>query len=149
MLKNRIELARYFAELGFKKGVVIGTCTGRYARILLQEIPDLQLLTVDSYIAYREGGAGRSDETNWRNYQKARRLLAPWPNAVLAVGFAHDVVQWVADDSLDFVFIDGGHSYDMALQDINDWTPKVRHGGIVSGHDYYETKRMRVKEAVD
>ena len=40
------------------------------------------------------------------------------------------------DDSLDFVFIDAAHDYDSVKQDILAWLPKVKKGGIISGHDY-------------
>jgi len=40
------------------------------------------------------------------------------------------------DDSLDFVFIDALHDYDNVLADIACWSPKVRSGGFVMGHDY-------------
>lgn len=40
------------------------------------------------------------------------------------------------DNSLDFVFIDGDHSYDGVLQDIKLWDCKIKKGGIISGHDY-------------
>jgi hypothetical protein len=40
------------------------------------------------------------------------------------------------DNSLDAVFIDGNHHFDFVVQDIIAWAPKVRRGGMVSGHDY-------------
>jgi hypothetical protein len=40
------------------------------------------------------------------------------------------------DNSLDFVFIDAAHDYDSVKQDIISWLPKVKKGGIISGHDY-------------
>lgn len=43
---------------------------------------------------------------------------------------------FISDGSLDLVFIDADHSYDGVAQDIALWTPKVRKGGIISGHDY-------------
>jgi predicted O-methyltransferase YrrM len=48
-------------------------------------------------------------------------------------------VRDVADESLDFVFIDANHEYTAVRDDIREWTKKVRVGGIVSGHDYYKT----------
>jgi len=40
------------------------------------------------------------------------------------------------DKSVDFVFIDGDHSYDAVVRDIKAWGPKIKPGGILSGHDY-------------
>lgn len=38
---------------------------------------------------------------------------------------------------LDLVFIDADHSYEACFADIKAWTPHVRHGGIVCGHDFH------------
>jgi len=40
------------------------------------------------------------------------------------------------DRSLDFVFIDAGHTYENVSVDIRAWLPKVRSGGAIGGHDY-------------
>jgi predicted O-methyltransferase YrrM len=46
-----------------------------------------------------------------------------------------EAADFVQDDSLGFVFIDADHSYDSAIDDIKNWEPKVRSGGLVCGHD--------------
>lgn len=38
-------------------------------------------------------------------------------------------------ESLDFVFIDADHRYSYIKQDIALWLPKVKHRGVISGHD--------------
>jgi len=43
-----------------------------------------------------------------------------------------------ADESLDFVYIDANHAYLHVLEDLRLWTPKVRSGGLVAGHDYFD-----------
>ena len=53
----------------------------------------------------------------------------------------------VKDGSLDFVFIDGDHTYEACKRDIIAWLPKVKEGGWITGHDYHEFPG--VKKAVD
>ena len=56
------------------------------------------------------------------------------------------------DGFFDFVFIDANHSYEAVREDVAAWAPKVRSGGIVSGHDYYPGKSYKqcgVIQAVD
>ena len=40
------------------------------------------------------------------------------------------------NNSLDFIMIDAGHTYDDVKSDINAWFHKVKQGGIISGDDY-------------
>lgn len=50
-------------------------------------------------------------------------------------------------NSLDFVFIDANHVYEAVRDDLQAWFPKVKTGGIIAGHDYYNDPG--VKKAVD
>jgi hypothetical protein len=38
---------------------------------------------------------------------------------------------------VDFVYIDGNHSYRAVAEDIRAWWPKIRPGGVLGGHDFY------------
>jgi len=40
------------------------------------------------------------------------------------------------DRSLNFIFIDGDHTYEAVKKDINLWYPKLMKNGIICGHDY-------------
>ena len=50
------------------------------------------------------------------------------------------------DNSCDVIYIDMDHTYEAVKQDIIHWLPKVKHGGILAGHDY---DWSGVKKAVD
>jgi hypothetical protein len=63
--------------------------------------------------------------------------------------FSMDALRSVADNSLDFVYIDGAHDFDNVMMDIICWTKKVKIGGIVSGHDYSHLAKYGVIAAVD
>lgn len=41
-----------------------------------------------------------------------------------------------ADNSVDFVFIDGDHTYEGCKKDILAWLPKMKKNSVLAGHDY-------------
>lgn len=41
------------------------------------------------------------------------------------------------DQSLDFIFIDADHTYEAVYQDLIHWVPKLKFGGHIAGHDYF------------
>lgn len=137
-IKDRLELAEYFNRLGFKKGAEIGTCFGYYSEILCQKIPGLYLISVDNW--NNPGNSARENKLNISCENAARKRLAPYPNVTIIKKDSTDAAKEIVDGSLDFVFIDANHSYESVKEDIEAWTPKVRAGGIVSGHDYYVFK---------
>ena len=50
-----------------------------------------------------------------------------------------DAAKLVPDKSLDYIYIDGDHTYEGLMKDLNAWYPKLADGGMISGHDYYVT----------
>ena len=135
IINNRIALAMYFGELGFKKGAEIGVFRGRYSKRLWERMPGLKLFSVDSWMGKYE-----------KEEAEARASLGRFPGITIIKGMSTDVAKTIPDASLDFVYIDGDHDYEAAKADIEAWTPKVRVGGIVSGHDY---QLPDVRKAVD
>ena len=54
----------------------------------------------------------------------------------------------ISDNSLDLVFIDGDHSYDAVLKDLDLFYKKIRVGGMILGDDYMSC-HPGTKKAVD
>ena len=40
------------------------------------------------------------------------------------------------DDFFDYVYVDARHDYKGVTQDLDAWWPKLKAGGIFSGHEY-------------
>lgn len=101
---------------------------------------------IDSF----EGSIEHGDVKDWL-YLEASKNLKPLTNlgiVNLIKGFSLDVVSNYEDESIDFCFIDGSHEYEDVKKDIIAWLPKIKKGGILSGHDYDESWEGVVK-AVD
>lgn len=144
LLKNRTDLAKYFNKLGFRVGAEVGVLRGDYSVVLCKANPDLKLYCIDSWGLNEKRYAGYHQ----RMYEKAKYNLAPY-NTKLIKKLSLEATADFADDSLDFVYIDANHKFDYVIEDIIEWTKKVRSGGIVAGHDYLKTSLPGPKDAVD
>lgn len=49
-----------------------------------------------------------------------------------------EAVKQFEDDSLDFIFLDAYLSKEQALREMIEWWPKVKKGGLFSGHDWQD-----------
>ena len=147
-MKNRIDLANYFNRLGFKSGAEIGVADGRFSEKLCQANPDLRLYCIDPWDTYKGNNRGGGEDQQHGNYEIAQERLSRY-NTFLYRDTSRDAVTHFEDGSLDFVFIDGNHDFDYVMMDLILWAPKVRKGGIISGHDYYHFKGSGVIEAVN
>ena len=149
---GRDDLAVLFAELDFKVGVEVGVEQGLYSEVLCRANPNLHLYCVDAWEAY-SGYRDHVGEDKLKDfYDKTSERLAPY-NVTLIKKFSMDAIKDFEDESLDFVYIDANHELPWVIDDIFHWDKKVKPGGIVSGHDYYKSKRLytkcHVKYAVD
>jgi len=61
--------------------------------------------------------------------------------------YSDDAVEYFEDESLDFIFIDGLHTYEQVLKDCINYYPKIKKNGLFAGHDY--SAIIGVKKAVD
>jgi len=134
-------------DLGFKKGVEVGTLKGWYANWMCHVIKGVKLFLVDPYIAYDEYSEGRTQKDLDSFEDMAKTRLARF-DVEFIKKTSMEAVRNFNDESLDFVFIDANHDYKWVKEDIEAWSKKVKKGGIVSGHDY-STFHAEVRKAVD
>ena len=132
---DRDKLAAFFGHVGFTNGAEVGVESGRFAQTLCKSNPGLHLYCVDAWLSY---GAYRQHvsqaRTEWM-LERARERLSGYSYTIIRK-FSVEAAEDIEDGSLDFVYIDANHAYEHVVADIAAWLPKVRSGGIISGHDY-------------
>jgi predicted O-methyltransferase YrrM len=126
--------------------VELGAYKGKSTSFIVTEINNLnrniKFHTIDTF----EGDSGSNDELEIEAYRKVNvskmfeefsentKHLKEHFNVI--VGKSDESSKFFEDNSVDVIFIDAGHSYDSVIQDIKSWLPKIKDGGIMSGHDY-------------
>jgi hypothetical protein len=147
------DMPRLFRELGFKVGAEIGVFQGDYSRWLLRGIPGLKLFGIDAWSVY---GDYKDYKSSTMNVAQAKAIEnTKGYNCVLIKGWSDDkeILDKFADNSLDFIFIDGNHAYEYVVRDIALWSKKVRKGGIIYGHDFDDysnyTNRWKDMHVID
>lgn len=149
--KDRNDLAELFGILGFTRGLELGVEQGAYAETLCKRNPGVHLYCVDAWRAY----AGYRDHVTQAKldgfFEATQARLSPY-HVTFTRKFSADAASDFPMKSLDFVYIDANHTLEHVIQDISLWEKRVRHGGIVSGHDFCRRKpgpyQVHVVEAV-
>lgn len=142
---HRNDLAQLFAELGFKRGAEIGVAEGKYSEVLMKANPNIELLLIDPWHAYSDNPQNKTKDKNELAFNEAKRRVEALGGSVgqMIMKLSMDAVRDIENESLDFVYIDGHHSFDYVMQDLIEWSKRVRSGGIVSGDDYYALDQKR------
>lgn len=129
-------------------GLEIGCAEGNTSKFLLESLPDLTLFGVDPYVDYMDWNG--NDLKNLNNtHQQLMEKINPYKDRHKLFREYSDAAHVNFDDnSLDFVFIDGLHTYDQVKKDCENYYSKVKSGGLFAGHDYYAIEEVRcaVKE---
>lgn len=85
------------------------------------------------------GGPDMTQELMDQRYEEVlARLAQPIKNGrveVLRTTSTEALRQFEAE-SLDFIYIDGDHSYEAVRRDLQDSLPKVKKGGLILADDY-------------
>lgn len=142
--KGRLSLALTMRDMGLVKAVEVGCRYGASAQLWLENIPGLALTCIDPYRAYHRVSQDRQDliyKGACENAEKFGFTILRKPSL--------EAVDDFADGSLDWVHIDGDHSFDAAVQDIIRWAPKVKKRGVFLVHDYCAFGMSGVIPAVD
>jgi hypothetical protein len=149
-MKTREELIKLYPKNSV--GAEIGVFEGGFSNLIIETAIPSTFFMVDLFTGYAVSGDKNGNNPEEVNldvvYQKLTEKYTTNNNIKLYKGCSLDFFKSIPDNFLDFIYIDGEHSYQGVKLDINEAQKKVKPGGIISGHDY--TPRFQgVIDAVD
>lgn len=144
-------------------GVEIGVHRGDFSQAILDIVKPTHLHLIDPWkhepspTYERAWYGGRAEHGQEEMDERYAGVLARFDGEIGAGrvtvhrGQSDDGLRALADESLDWVYIDGNHLYEYVAQDLQLSLAKVKPGGLVTGDDYAEGGWWEggVKRAVD
>jgi hypothetical protein len=136
MIKVRSDLPKWLVDNGLLVGAEIGVYKGEFTEMFC--LAGVKMIyAIDAWKAYW------SAETDFVTQERqdflcghSHRVLDKYSNCTIVRKESMEALADFQDESLDFVYIDGDHSFKYVACDIYEWAKKVKRGGVVSGHDY-------------
>lgn len=137
-MKTRNEFPDFLSRNNCKIGIEIGSYKGQYAKILLDNWQG-HLYMVDVWRKMDE--SEYVDASNQENPSKiiseVFENLKEYENRTTLIRTdSHLAKNLFPDEFFDFIYIDANHRCEYVKNDLIDWYPKLKVGGIFAGHDY-------------
>ena len=136
--QSALDLPPVIKQLGpTATGIEIGVWMGTNIGYLLQECDNISMLYgVDPYEPYQDWNRFIDQNMMDDARRSAENIISQFPDrGQLIVGTSAEA-RSQCKEFVDFVFIDGDHSYECCYSDLNLWYDAVRPGGLFAGHDF-------------
>ena len=128
LLLDRLEMLSKLKKRG--EIAEIGVAQGDFSELILKitEPKSLHLIDIWSSKTYN-AGLFKKVATKFKELIDGGRVQI---HRKLSTDAAGDF----QDNYFDWIYIDTTHSYDMTREELVKYAPKVKHNGIIAGHDY-------------
>ena len=138
-------------------GAEIGVKEGKFSKILLSGWHGCKLYLIDPWEDQSESVYSENIHDHQSDYRNTIDNLKDFSGRYEIVKqYSDDAHSHFAKNSLDFIYIDGNHSYEAVKSDLELFYPKLKYGGIMMGDDYHANDIEKVfgftfgvKKAVD
>jgi predicted O-methyltransferase YrrM len=147
--KNRNHLLQILAEMKIKTACEVGVKAGEYASKMLQGIPSLEKLYLIDLWEIRKNHIDASNPNNKIDFydeklKETKEATKKWREKVeILKGHSGEMCNHIKNGSLDWAYIDAGHDYLSCIEDLRAYWPKIKSGGIMSGHDYHTAAEVK------
>ena len=139
---RRTDLLHFLPKGG--EGAEIGVAKGEFSSSLLETLQPSRLHLIDpwthqdreDYVHDANNADGEEQERRYRDVCAKFSAEIETGRVVVHRAYAQDVVSRFADGQLDWIYIDGLHSYEGCRSDLQHYKNKVKPDGLIMGHDY-------------
>jgi hypothetical protein len=150
-------LVSLLRNIDHKVGCEVGVHAGETAKCVLESLDKIEKYhVIDPWKIYEmyDGNLYRkpshkkfkSMDEAYFNFVKTTK---PYKSKIICHKMTSvEAAELIENESLDWVFIDANHEYEYVKENLKLWIPKVKSGGLISGHDY-GNKWKGVKKAVN
>lgn len=120
-------------------GCEIGVWKGSNARKFFECLNLEKMFLIDPYLPYDDGSLevkGCTLEDFLKIERNAKKLLGKWGKQAVWLRMSSFEAVTHVSNGLDFVYVDGNHNYEVVSKDLENYFPKLKKGGVLSGHDF-------------
>jgi hypothetical protein len=140
-INQRFELGYTMQSFNRKVMIEIGVRSGVFAAEILSRWPSFEAYYgIDPWKYQKDGYYDHSnvdDATHEKNYLKAKGYLKQYGDKINFIrNFSSSVVHLFQENSIDLIYLDSKHDYCSVFEDLTNYYPKLKCGGVMAGHDY-------------
>ena len=140
LIKDRRDIPPFLNKMAVEKICEVGVKDGGNFRTLL--VPSVKVavaidIWTETGIKSQNDDSCAQQELD-RQYMGLVNLSQRDPRVQVIKDFSLNCCGGFQDNYFDMVYIDADHTEEAVYADLLAWYPKVRAGGVLSGHDYCE-----------
>ncbi|KAL7537419.1 hypothetical protein ACHAXR_007809 [Thalassiosira sp. AJA248-18] len=138
--KHRNDLGDIIQREGLKRGIEVGVQMAHYSAEILSRWHNCTEYHLVDLWGYLENYIDRSniDQAQQDNhYADAMERVQPWKEKVhVCKNYTSNCASKYEDEYFDFIYVDARHDFKGVWEDLVNYWPKLKKGGILAGHDY-------------
>ena len=135
---SNLEIPLLLKDLNNLVCLEIGVERGGSAYNILKNCDVKMMYLLDPYLPYTDYSTNHlcDAECQIQNKFICSELLREFNNFQFVEKKSDDALSMFQDETFDYIFIDGLHTYEQCIMDVENYYSKLKPGGLFSGHDF-------------